>query len=117
MGKFSLVTAFVIMSVLAAGCSSVGGQPSSTCEGPWAGGTVTDVPATESPAPGMVGLVITATIKTHPEGFYLIEPKSHMHGKPGFPFVVVIDDKKFEWKDDGRNEVLPQYDDKGKLNP
>jgi hypothetical protein len=103
--------------VLISGCASVTKQSDTACDGPWAGGPVTEITMTEGSTLGRGDLVIKATIKTHPVGFYLFEPRSHLHGKPGFPFVVVIDDKTFEWHDDGQREVLPFYDEKGDPMP
>jgi hypothetical protein len=62
-------------------------------------------------------MIIKATIKTYSDNFYLRESKQSLHGKPGLPFVAVIDDATFEWKDEGRDETLPRYDEKGKRNP
>ena len=112
---------FVVGSVLImafiSGCASVATRTDILCEGPLAGGPLVEVPTAVNPTPGTVGMIIKATIKTHPEGFYLLEPKSHMHGKTGFPFVVVIDDKAFEWHDDGHSEMLPFFDEKGDPMP
>ena len=107
------VVGYILIMAFISGCASVATRADILCESPLAGGPVVEVPAAEGPTPGKVGLVIKATIKTHPEGFYLLEPKSHMHGKTGLPFVVVVDDKTFEWHDDGHREVLPLCDEKG----
>jgi hypothetical protein len=117
MKRMPFLTSSLLLIALVSGCASVAKQPDTACEGTWAGGPITEVAMTEGSMPGKVGLVIKATIKTHPEGFYLLEPTSHMHGKTGFPFVVVIDDKMFEWHDDGHREALPSYDEKGDLVP
>jgi hypothetical protein len=112
-----LVVGFVVIMASISGCASVATQTDILCEGPLADGPVVEVPTAVNPTPGMVGMIIKATIKTHPEGFYLLEPESHMHGKTGFPFVVVIDNKTFEWHDDGRREVLPFCDENGDPMP
>lgn len=111
------VVGFVLILASISGCASVATRTDILCEGPLAGGPLVEVPTAVNPTPGIVGMIIKATIKTHPEGFYLLEPKSHMHGKTGFPFVVVIDDRTFEWHDDGHPETLPSYDEKGDPMP
>ena len=73
--------------------------------------------SSRQPKTGMVDLTIRASLKTHPLGFYLLESKSSYHGKPGYPFIVTIDDKTFVWRDDGSREVLPYFDEKGTSLP
>src|SRR4030043_392453 len=62
-------------------------------------------------------LTITSSIKTHPEGHYLLESKRSLHGKPGYPFVINIDGQAATWKVDGQKENSPTYDQKGKRFP
>ncbi len=62
-------------------------------------------------------LEIKATIKTHTEGFYLLESKDSLHGKKGYPFVLNIDGQAIVWKVDGREETLLTYFEKGGRNP
>ena len=66
---------------------------------------------------GFVDLTITSSIKTHLEGFYLLESKSSLHGKPGYPFVLNIDGQAVTWKVDGQEEDTPPYDESGKISP
>lgn len=40
---------------------------------------------------GFVDLTINAQIKTHLEGWYLLECKNSLHGKPEYPFLFNID--------------------------
>ncbi len=106
------ITCLAILVWLLCGCSSIITQGTITCNYEWRNGPITEVSSLTAPTPGMVDLLIRASIKTHIEGFYPLESDS-AHGKTEFPFVLVIDDMKFEWKDMGLREVLPWCDEKG----
>jgi hypothetical protein len=62
-------------------------------------------------------LEIRASIKTHTEGFYLLESRDSLHGKKGYPFVLNIDGQAVVWKVDGREETIPIHFEKGGRNP
>lgn len=66
---------------------------------------------------GYADLEINASIKTHTEGFYLLESRDSLHGKKGYPFVLNIDGQAVVWKVDGREETIPLYLKKGGRNP
>jgi len=66
---------------------------------------------------GYAALEIKATIKTHTEGYYLLESKDSLHGKKGYPFVLNIDGQAAVWKDDGEEEIAPPYHEKGGRDP
>ncbi len=68
------------------------------------------------PPKGFADLVIKASIKTHLEGYYILESKEFLHGKPEYPFVLNIDGQGVLWKADGQRHIVPAYDDKGKAN-
>jgi len=69
----------------------------------------------EGTAPkGFVDVVIKASIKTHLEGYYSLESKESIHGKPGYPFVLNIDGQSATWKVNGQKDSQPKYDEKGK---
>ena len=70
----------------------------------------------DAPKQGYVTLAIKATIKTPLEGYYLLELKDSMRGKPGYPFVINIDGQAAAWKVDGQKEILPLYDKDGKTS-
>jgi hypothetical protein len=108
--------ALAITMAVASACATTK-QANILCGEPVAAGPVIEAVAPEDRQPEMVDLVIKATIKTHPIGFYLLESKSSYHGKPGYPFIVTIDDKTFVWPDDGNREVLPCCDEKGTRLP
>ena len=64
-----------------------------------------------------VELTITSSIKTHLEGYYLLESKKSLHGKVGYPFVINIDGQAATWKVDGQKESTPTYDERGTRSP
>jgi len=65
---------------------------------------------------GFASLTIKATIKTHLEGYYVLESKESIHGKPGYPFLINIDGQAQVWTVDGQKESLPLYDKDGKTS-
>ena len=70
----------------------------------------------EQPPPeGTVDLTIKASIKTPPEGYYLLEPRSHV--KEGYPFLFNIDGQAVVWKVEGKAEVTPRWDENGRRIP
>jgi len=69
------------------------------------------------PPKGFVDLVIKASIKTHLEGYYILESRESLHGKQGYPFLINIDGQAAIWKIDGLKDTKPPYDKDGKTNP
>ena len=76
----------------------------------------TEIKNADVPAQGFAVLTIKATIKTNLEGYYALESKDSLHGKPGYPFLINIDGQAETWKVDGQKENLPLYDKDGKTN-
>lgn len=71
----------------------------------------------DEPIPkGFVGLTIKANIKTHVEGYYMLESKETFHGKEKYPFVVNIDGQAARWEVVGIKDVKPAYDPDGKTS-
>jgi hypothetical protein len=66
---------------------------------------------------GYAVLEINATIKTHTEGFFILESKGSPHGKKGYPFLLNIDGQAVVWKDDGKQEIVSPYREKGGRDP
>jgi len=66
---------------------------------------------------GFADLTITSSIKTHLEGYYLLESEKSLHGKPGYPFLINVDGQATTWRVDGQRENLPTYDQEGKRAP
>jgi hypothetical protein len=65
---------------------------------------------------GFADLMITANIKTPLAGYYVLEPKESLHGKPGYPFLINIDGQVALWKIDGVIDNKPAYDKDGKTS-
>ena len=65
---------------------------------------------------GFAELIIKADIKTHSEGYYMLESKESQHGKQKYPFLFNIDGQAARWEVDGINDVKPAYDADGKTS-
>ncbi len=63
---------------------------------------------------GFVDMTIKASIKTHREGHYPLEPREQFHGNPAYPFLINIDGQAAIWKVDGSMDNIPPYDEKGR---
>jgi len=79
-------------------------------------GVFTEIKNADAPARGFAVLTIKAIIKTHLEGYYSLESKDSLHGKPSYPFLINIDGQAETWKVDGQKESLPLYDKDGKTS-
>jgi uncharacterized protein YceK len=66
---------------------------------------------------GYANVIITVSIKTPPEGYYLWESNDSFSGKPGFPFVFNIDGQAALWKIDGQEEITATYNEEGEKIP
>ena len=73
------------------------------------------VDGTAVPA-GYGDVMISASIKTHLEDFYIGESKASAHGKAAYPFVFNIDGQAVVWKTEGKEDELPKYDADGKTS-
>jgi hypothetical protein len=65
---------------------------------------------------GFADLTIKANIKTHIEGYYILESKESLHGKQKYPFLINIDRQAVRWEVEGIRDVKPAYDSDGKTN-
>jgi len=65
---------------------------------------------------GLVELTIKANIKTHTEGYYILESKESPHGKQKYLFLVNIDGQAARWEVDGIKDLKPAYDADGKTS-
>jgi len=65
---------------------------------------------------GFADLVIKANIKTHIEGYYILESKESAHGKQKYPFLVNIDGQAARWEVEGIKDIKPAYEADGKTN-
>ena len=61
-------------------------------------------------------LIIKANIKSHVEGYYILESKESLHGKEKYPFIVNIDGQAARWDVEGIKDVKPAYDADGKTS-
>ncbi|MHB8879896.1 MAG: hypothetical protein ACYC69_00135 [Thermodesulfovibrionales bacterium] len=61
-------------------------------------------------------LIIKTNIKTHIEGYYILESRESQHGKQKYPFILNIDGQGIVWKVDGVKDVKPAYEADGKTN-
>jgi hypothetical protein len=65
---------------------------------------------------GLAELTIRANIKTHIEGYYILESKESLHGKQKYPFLVNIDGQAERWEVDGIKDIKPAYEADGKTS-
>ena len=72
----------------------------------------------EAPIPkGFSDLIIKAHIKTHLEGYSILESKESPHGKPEYPFLLNIDGQVVIWNAKGVKEITPKYDKWDRITP
>ncbi len=67
--------------------------------------------------PGKVNIVVKLSIKTRLPGYYLLESKNSLTGKPGYPFIITVDGQSVAYREDGEIEKTSKYDAKGILAP
>jgi hypothetical protein len=79
-------------------------------------GVFVEIKNVNAPAQGFAVLTIKATMKTPLAGYYLLESKDSIHGKPGYSFLINIDGQAQVWTVDGQKESLPLYDKDGKAS-
>jgi hypothetical protein len=65
---------------------------------------------------GFAELTIKANIKTHIEGYYILESKESLHGKQKYPFLLNIGGQAALWKVDGIKDSRPAYEGDGKAS-
>lgn len=71
----------------------------------------------QPPPGGAVDLTIKASIKTAPEGYYLLESRASREKKDGYPFELNIDGQEIVWKVHGKPEITPRRDENGRIIP
>ena len=69
-----------------------------------------------TPPQGLADLTIRASIKTPLEGYYLLDSKASLRGKPGCPVVFNIDGQAVTGEMNGEKEGTPKYDKDGKTS-
>jgi hypothetical protein len=75
----------------------------------------TEVTGEGPPPKGLVDLQIKASVKTHLEGYYFIEPGNSFHGQQEYPVLLNIDGQAVIWKLKGQKEITPKI--KGSNDP
>jgi hypothetical protein len=61
--------------------------------------------------------VVRLSFKTRLPGFFLLERRKSLLGKPGYPFIVTIDGQTAVLQEDGEMEATPTYDQRGVGTP
>jgi hypothetical protein len=61
------------------------------------------------PTQGSADVLIKAQVKTNLEGFYLLESRRSLHGKPKYPFLFNIDGQSVIWEATGQREHTSFY--------
>lgn len=69
----------------------------------------TEIAVSSAIPAGYADVIIQANIKTHLEGYYILESKD-LHGKPGYPFLINIDGQAILWKVDGVKDIKPSFE-------
>jgi hypothetical protein len=104
-----------VMSLVLIGCSATATTIKQKTQNERVG-VFTEIKDGLAPTPGFAVLSIKASIKTHLAGYYLLESRDSIHGKPGYPFLINIDGQAQVWTVDGQKESLPLYDKDGKTS-
>ena len=116
MRRTAVLLVVSVAGVLLAGCVTTSQFMKARSQG--ARSDVFEEVGEKDTVPGEYALLeIRASIKTHTEGFYLLESGDSLHGKKGYPFVLNIDGQAVVWKVDGREETIPIHFEKGGRNP
>jgi hypothetical protein len=74
-----------------------------------------EVQVRSKPPAGYADLALKVSLKTHLQGYYLLEPKNSPHGQPTYTFVVNIDGQAKTYEVQGRREEGP-VDDQGQAS-
>src|SRR3990172_1459196 len=105
----------VLIVLIIAGCGSAANRSQVKSRGERAG-VFTEIDAAEAHQKGFVALIVKADLKTHLDGYYILESKESRHGKQGYPFIISIDGQAVEWKVDGVRDARPAYDKTGETS-
>ncbi len=110
MKRFTAYVSVVLMSMMILGCGAAAKTIAarSTSE---RSDVFTEVAGNEAAPPGTTDVLITASIKTHLEGFYPGESRTSAHGKEAYQFLLNIDGQAVLWKAEGKKHALPNYAD------
>lgn len=104
-----------MLSLVLAGCGASGVAVKYPVPGD-EGAVFREIKADEKPAGGNAVLVVAASIKTHQDGYYLLESRQSRHGKETYPFKFNIDGQTVVWDVAGIPDRQPAYDAQGKTS-
>ncbi|KAF0154189.1 MAG: lipoprotein [Syntrophaceae bacterium] len=104
-----------MLSIVLAGCGASGVAVKQPAPGD-KGAVFREIKADEKPAGENAVLVIEASIKTHQDGYYLLESSQSRHGKESYPFQYSIDGQTVVWDVAGVKDSQPAYDAQGKTS-
>jgi hypothetical protein len=107
---------FIIFVLLINGCATNTAVTNQIREKSLEQGAIFQELTDGTPTPGFSVLIIKATMKTLKEGFYPLEFKSALHGKPEYPFVFNIGGQGVTWPAKGTPDIQQQIAE-GKRNP
>lgn len=113
--KIVISVILLMQGIVLVGCSSAAMMITAKSQSEKTG-VFTEVMDAGMPPQGFADVIVKANIKTHEAGYYIGESSKSPHGKPGYPFVLNIDEQAAVWKVDGKKEALPQYDEHGKTS-
>ncbi len=113
----ALISVFIGITLLIGlgGCGGAAKQIRATSQS-MATGVFTEVKDQQTPPKETVDLTIKASIKTPPEGYYLLE-RTPPRRKDGYPFELNIDGQEIVWKVERKSEITPRWDENGKIIP
>jgi len=114
--KQIVLSAFVILPLLLGGCAASTSVKEQIRNKSVEQGNVFRELTDRAPMQGFSVLIIWATIKTPKEGFYPLESKAALHGKPKYPFVFNIGGQGVIWLAKGTHDTQKELVD-GKKNP
>jgi len=115
MKMFRSFTVLAVAAILLTGCSATVKEIQMKSQSEKAN-VFTETKENESIPRGFAELIIKANIKTHVEGYYILESKESQHGKQQYPFLVNIDGQAGRWEVDGIKDVKPAYTADGKTS-
>ena len=99
MRRTAVLLVVSVAGVLLAGCVTTSQFMKARSQG--ARADVFEEVGEKDTVPGEYALLeFRASIKTHTEGFYLLESRDSLHGKKGYPFVLNIDGQAVVWEVD-----------------
>jgi len=110
MKRYTVYVAVILLIVVLSGCGAAA-RTIAARSASERSDVFTEVVGNEAAPSGYTDVLITASIKTHLEGYYLGESKNSAHGKGAYSFLINIDGQAALWKAEGKRHELPSYED------